>query len=219
MPHLMQDIWKRTVVKSQINATNMIMPQLRQAILWKLKLKWRWSVAINAVMQKAIWADIWKFIQGKSHTSAANATLHLFMQGIWGNTWKDTLEKKCTHAKGHTSATNAMQSGQSCHQNSLWWKAIQVQPMQLRSFSEKQSRHSSQNSHWWKATQVQPMRIRIWSQRRSGPSYENSHWRTDIQKQNCPFSCNDKNSMRNHENPNTRFLARTVNTKLRIMNT
>ena len=73
-------IWKRTVEKRPTNATNVIMPLLRQAI----------------------WGDIWKHTVEKSQTNAPNVTLHPLRQSIWGHIWKHTVEKSQTNATNVT---------------------------------------------------------------------------------------------------------------------
>ena len=76
---LMEDIWghiwKRTVEKSQTNATNATMPPLVQTI----------------------WGNIWKHTVGKSQTNATSVTLHHLGQAIWEHIWKRTVEKGQTN--------------------------------------------------------------------------------------------------------------------------
>ena len=71
-------IWKLTVEKSQINATNVTLHLLRQAI----------------------WGDIWKHTVEKSQINATNVTLHPHRQAIWSDIWKYIVEKS------QASATN-----------------------------------------------------------------------------------------------------------------
>ena len=91
------NIWKRTVEKSQTNATNVTMHPLRQAI-WEHILKHTMvqsrtnatSVTMHPLMQ-AIWEHIWKHTVEKNQTNVTSVTLHLFMQALWGLTWKYTV--------------------------------------------------------------------------------------------------------------------------------
>ena len=53
------------------------------------------------LFMQAIWENIWKFTLEKNHTNATIATMHLFGQLPWKTTRKLTL------VKNHTNATNA----------------------------------------------------------------------------------------------------------------
>ena len=67
-------IWKRTVEKSQTNATSVIMHPLEQEV----------------------WGDIWKRTVEKSHTIATSVAMHPPVQTNWGCIWEHTVEKsKC----------------------------------------------------------------------------------------------------------------------------
>ena len=65
-------IWRRTVEKSQTNATNATMPLLRHAI----------------------WGDIWTRTVEKNQTNAISVTMSLLMQAIWWDTWKKNKVEK-----------------------------------------------------------------------------------------------------------------------------
>ena len=62
-------IWKRTLEKSQTNATNATLPLLRQAI----------------------WGDSWKRTVEKSQTNATNVTMPLLGQAIRGHILRCTV--------------------------------------------------------------------------------------------------------------------------------
>ena len=68
--------WKCTVEKRQMNATNVIMHPLRQAI----------------------WGHIWKHTVEKSQTNATNVIMHLLGQALWRNIWRHSVEKSQTNA-------------------------------------------------------------------------------------------------------------------------
>ena len=65
---------------SQLNATNVTMHFLRQAI----------------------WGHIWKNTVKRSQTNATNANFHPLMRALWGHIWKDTMEKSWTSAANVT---------------------------------------------------------------------------------------------------------------------
>ena len=239
------------------------------------------SISINAVMQKAIWADIWKFIQGKSHTSAVNVTMHLLMHGIWGHTWKDTLEEKCTNAKGHTSATNAttqllrkanwtviseftlVKSHTSATNanthlltKALWAIMWGITLVKSHTTAANVTTHFLRKAVWtfmWEFTLVkshtsatnantQLLRKAIWTvmseftlvKSHTSAANANTHllrkgvwtfiWELTLEKRYTNVKCvlsaaTTTTTWGNMKNPNTRFLAHTVNTKLRMMNT
>ena len=103
MPLLRQtiwdNIWKRTVEKSQTNATNVTMPLLRQTIWDNISKRTADESQINAtnvimlLLGQAIWGNIWRHIVEKSPTNATNVTMPLLRQLIWGDIWKRTVEK------------------------------------------------------------------------------------------------------------------------------
>ena len=73
-------IWKRTVEKSQRNATNVILHP-------------HWQV---------IWGNILKHTVEKNLIDATNPTMYHFIQAIWGHTGKQTVEKSSTNATNAT---------------------------------------------------------------------------------------------------------------------
>ena len=75
-----RDIWKRTVEKSQTNATNVTMLPLRQAI----------------------WRHIWRHTAEKSQTDVTSVTIHLSMKALWRYIWKCIVEKSQTNATSVT---------------------------------------------------------------------------------------------------------------------
>ena len=70
---------------------------------------------------------------------------HLFIQTIWENTWKLTLEK-----------------------------VIEMQPMRLCICFGRQCEKTFENSLWRKIVQMQPMQLRICSGRQCEKTFENS---------------------------------------------
>ena len=72
-------IWKRTLEKSQINATNATMHLLGQAI----------------------WGDIWKHTMEKSQTNVPSVSMFPLGQTVWRNNWKCTLVKSQTCSDYH----------------------------------------------------------------------------------------------------------------------
>ena len=71
-------IWKRTVEKSQTNATNVTLPHLGQTF----------------------WRRIWKRTVERRQINVTNVTMYLLRKAVWGNIWKRTVEKsqtKVTH--------------------------------------------------------------------------------------------------------------------------
>ena len=90
-------IWKRTVEKSQTNATNVNMHPVMQALwghIWKHTVEKSQTNATNVTMpllRQAIWGNIWKRTVEKSQTNATNVTLPLLVQAIWGHIWKRTV--------------------------------------------------------------------------------------------------------------------------------
>ena len=59
----------------------------------QIKLVW-----INLSLRQLIWGNMWKLVQEKNLTNAANVTMHPFRQGIWRNIWKYTVERSQTNA-------------------------------------------------------------------------------------------------------------------------
>ena len=94
------EIWKPTVEKNQINATNVTMPRLRQ-VIWKCIVEKSQTNTANVTLhvpRHLIWEDIWKHTVEKSRTNATNVTLPRLKQAIWGHIWKRTVEKRQTNA-------------------------------------------------------------------------------------------------------------------------
>ena len=103
------EIWKPTVEKNQINATNVTMPRLRQVI----------------------WKHIWKCIVEKSQTNTANVTLHVPRHLIWEDIWKHTVEKnKCNQCDfassqaGNLRAHLKTHSGEKTNKCNAMWLCI-----------------------------------------------------------------------------------------------
>ena len=101
-------IWKRTVEKSQTNATNVTMLALIQVHwghIWKCTVEKGQINATNVTMPllgQVIWGHIWKRTVGKSKTNATNVILPLLRQVIWGNIWKRTVGKSQINATNVT---------------------------------------------------------------------------------------------------------------------
>jgi len=87
------DIWKPRVEKSQINATNVTMPRLRQVNwknIWKCTVE---KIQINKanvtlhVPSHSIWEEFWKCTVKKSQTNVTNVTMHPIRKVIWEDIW------------------------------------------------------------------------------------------------------------------------------------
>ena len=50
------------------------------------------------LLRQAIWGNIWKDTVEKRQTNATNATMHPLGQAIWGHIWRHTVEKSQTNA-------------------------------------------------------------------------------------------------------------------------
>ncbi len=91
-------IWKHTPEKSQINATNVTMPLIGQAIwrdIWKRtveKSQTLTNVTLSLLVQ-AIWGHIWERTVEKSQTNATNVTLPALTKVLWEDIWRGTVKK------------------------------------------------------------------------------------------------------------------------------
>ena len=66
-----------------------------------------------ASVRHVIWGHIWKCTLEKSHTNAANATMHPFGQIVWGHIWKLILEKsknKCNQCDNESVGANHLRT-------------------------------------------------------------------------------------------------------------
>ena len=134
------DIWKRTVEKSQSNATNVTLPLFRLAIwghIWKRTVGKSQTNATNVIMpllRQAIWGDIWKHTVGKSETNAASVTLPALPQVLWGDIWRGTVQCRKEKREKSTFVIFSRCSERMC-------------PLENLFFREK--RYAGQTSTWW----------------------------------------------------------------------
>ena len=93
------DIWKCTMVKSQTNATSVIMHPPMQAFwrdIWIHTVAKSQTSAANVTLhplRQAVWRYIWRPTVEKNQTNVTSVDLHALIQVLWGDIWKDTMGK------------------------------------------------------------------------------------------------------------------------------
>ena len=95
---ILEDIWKRTVEKSQRNAFSVTLHPPRHAS-WRHIQQHSWEKSTRAISviihppKQALWKDIYRT---HSIWIATNVLLHAMTHTIWGDIWKHTVERNQT---------------------------------------------------------------------------------------------------------------------------
>ena len=114
-----EHIWKHTVEKSQMNATNGQPKMMHRSSSRTGHLSTRLITHSEEKPEKcnqcylysirqAIWGDIFKDSVEKSQTNVTSVIIHLLVHTIWRHIWKHTMEKsnKCNQCGFASSQEN-----------------------------------------------------------------------------------------------------------------